>query len=85
MREEVKWFAEQMESKLQENDHKGGWQDCDLQWLVKRLKEEVNELESALKDFSISFNEYSENVIKESADVSNFSMMIADIVNKMCK
>ncbi|MBK5428546.1 hypothetical protein ACTFRP_31475 [Bacillus cereus group sp. MYBK234-1] len=85
MREEVKWFAEQMESKLQENDHKGGWQDCDLQWLVKRLKEEVNELESALKDFPISFNEYSENVIKESADVSNFSMMIADIVNKMCK
>ena len=29
MREEVKWFAEQMENKLQENDHKGGWQDCD--------------------------------------------------------
>ncbi|EJR71386.1 hypothetical protein JDS76_26155 [Bacillus cereus] len=85
MREEVKWFAEQMESKLQENDHKGGWKDCDLQWLVKRLKEEVNELELALKDFPISFNEYSENVIKESADVSNFSMMIADIVNKMCK
>ncbi|WP_289140753.1 hypothetical protein [uncultured Brevibacillus sp.] len=29
-REQVQWFAGQMESKLQENDHKGGWDNCDM-------------------------------------------------------
>ena len=33
VREQVLWFAEQMEAKLQENDHKGGWSNCDFPYL----------------------------------------------------
>ncbi|GIO05104.1 hypothetical protein J31TS6_11320 [Brevibacillus reuszeri] len=42
MRDSVKWFAERMETKLQENDHKGGW-------LMLRLKEETGELQAELE------------------------------------
>ncbi|MFF2528553.1 hypothetical protein ACFVS2_06520 [Brevibacillus sp. NPDC058079] len=76
MREQVQWFAEQMESKLKENDHKGGWLECDYEYLIARLREESLELrvslESAITDEDIL------EVIRESVDVANFAMMIAD-------
>lgn len=76
MREDVKWFAEQMESKLQENDHKGGWEECDPFWLLDRLKEEIFELKLSMA------RQENEDVIKECADVANFAMMIADKARK---
>ncbi|MED1557547.1 hypothetical protein [Bacillus paramycoides] len=81
MREEVKWFAEQMESKLQENDHKGGWQDCDCYWSLKRAREECLELLCELDAYrDLGLNK--EEIIKECSDVANFMMMIADKVRK---
>ena len=73
IRREVKWFAAKMESKLKENDHKGGWDYCGNSFLLKRLKEEVSELSVAVRsEFSTS-----ERIIGEAADVANFAMMIA--------
>ncbi len=72
IRDSVKWFANQMEFKLKRNA-KGGWDECDIHFLLKFLKREVAELEK-----SISFGNKSD-VIKEAADVANFAMMIADI------
>ncbi|MBN2257841.1 MAG: hypothetical protein JW704_08450, partial [Anaerolineaceae bacterium] len=46
-------FAELMEEKLRANDHKGGWDDETTTYLFKRLKEEVGELEEALKMRSV--------------------------------
>jgi NTP pyrophosphatase (non-canonical NTP hydrolase) len=82
MREQVKWFAEQMENKLKENDHKGGWDNCNVYWLWQRLQDESGELLTAInlyRDLGADKN----NIIKEAADVANFAMMIADIVRKL--
>jgi hypothetical protein len=57
-----------MEMRLRANDHKGGWYDCTLQYLKKRLHEEVMELRSSRRDTRV----------EEAADVANFAMMIAD-------
>lgn len=79
-------FAETMQRKLDKNkdkkcaemnpDGKGRtWKDCDLTWLLRRLREETLELDEAL------YNTDRENVIEEAADVGNFAMMIHDIAS----
>lgn len=84
VRESVKWFAEQMENKLKENDKKGGWDDCNIYWLIQRIREETNELLSAVnlnRDLGVT----KESIIREASDVANFAMMIADIARKHLK
>ena len=66
-------FAKAMENELIANSDKGGWQDCSLQYLINRLKQELGELERA-----IAKNESKHRIVSEAADVANFSMMIAD-------
>lgn len=73
VRPEVAWFAEQMELQLRANDHKGGWQGHESGELFDRLHEETDELAECLGD-----NEYTEDTVKEAADVANFAMMLAD-------
>lgn len=80
-REEVCWFAVEMEKTLLQNEDKGGWDDCDIGWLLMRLKEEVHELEYecnyvGTKDFDPS------DVLAEATDVANLAMMLADVVRK---
>jgi len=90
VRPEVWQFALLMEKKLKENDHKKSWKKCKILYLIKRLKEEVKELEDCFwiedsrsdfinigEDFMIKGKYSEEDVIKECADVSNFAMMIA--------
>jgi NTP pyrophosphatase (non-canonical NTP hydrolase) len=70
-------FASAMQKELDENSHKGTWrvrqQSCSPEALLKRLKEETTEIESA-----IALNQPVEEIIAECADVGNFAMMIAD-------
>jgi glutathionyl-hydroquinone reductase len=72
VRNSVDWFSKQMERKLKKNDHKGGWRNCELQYLSMRLTQERKELTEAIasKDF--------QKIIDECADIANFAMMIAD-------
>ena len=70
MRPQVAWFANEMERQLEENGCKLGWERCTDKWLLKRLRQEVEELEQAVKK--------GKNVVEEAADVANFAMMIAD-------
>jgi hypothetical protein len=79
VREPIRWFATKMESELRANDHKGGWSDCNIWWLLSRLREEVDELEVAMHMATAGDIGWDE-VIAESADVANFAMMIADRV-----
>ena len=69
-RKEVKAFAAMMEYKLKKNDHKGNFENTDVDFLLKRLKEEVNELEIAIKSES-----YFE-IMLEAADVANFACIL---------
>lgn len=43
-REVVRAFASAMERELRQNDHKAGWENDSVQWLLARLCEEVAEL-----------------------------------------
>ncbi len=67
-------FAAQMEKKLLDNDFKGGWSDSDVEYLIERLRDEVDELEKAVYSESKTGKE----ITLEAADVANYSMMIAD-------
>lgn len=72
-------FATEMEAKLDANRHKGdrqGWLSCTPHSLLTRLKEEVQELEDAMRDGRF------ESAKGEAADVGNFAMMIADVVEQ---
>lgn len=72
-RPEVRAFADLMEAKLRENDHKPGWKRDHPADLMDRLKEELAELHDAL------FAGDLELIGPEAADVANFAMMIADV------
>lgn len=76
-RESIMWFARLMEAKLQENDHKQHWSECDMQYLHERLHQEVGELDEEVKIAMVT-KLNSPNMPWEAADVANFCMMIAE-------
>ena len=80
VRPSVSWFAKRMEQTLQRNDYKGGWSECQWEYLIDRLREESQELRLALEA-----GDNVENIIKEATDVSNFAMMIAENAHKAFK
>ncbi|MBE5087581.1 hypothetical protein IGI03_05905 [Bacillus thuringiensis] len=86
VREEVKWFAEHMESKLQENEHKTGWTDCTVDFLSSQIRKNLNELDSMFQELPSNYSVFSANVIRQCSDMANYAMMIADISDKyICK
>lgn len=74
-RDRLLWFAMRQEGKLRLNEHKGGWGECSREYLLCRLKEEVAELEKAVRRKK---NYKQAEVESEAADVGNLAMMIAD-------
>lgn len=78
-RPEVIAFAVAMERKLKANDHKGGWHSCGLPYLLRRIKQEVEELETLV----CSTPRPPDQVCGEAADVGNFAMMIADVMEAL--
>jgi len=87
-RPEVVAFANIMEAKLRENDHKGGWKTDDAEDLFVRLGEECVELSEAIglwriqddwRSAALHLPACRKNVAREAADVANFAMMIADV------
>ena len=77
---EVVAFADAMEAQLRANDHKPGWKNDWSKDLLKRLREETDELEKTLEE-----PDYTGNILKEAADVANFAMMIADVCGGLNK
>lgn len=81
LRPAVRWFAERMEAKLQDNDYKGGWEHELPERLMCLLVKEVGELSSGLEAWRMD-DQWANAVIAECADVANFTMMIADLVRQ---
>ncbi|MCK5611299.1 hypothetical protein KAR91_56035 [Candidatus Pacearchaeota archaeon] len=52
------------------------YSNCSTEWLIKRLKEEVKELEGAINEGDI------ENAKRECGDVANFAAFILDILDR---
>jgi len=76
-RKELKWFIGVQEQKLRKVDDKRHWSLVPDGYLLKRLKEEVIELEQALDTRARGYDRQAE-ILSECADVANFAMMIAD-------
>lgn len=84
-------FAIAMEAQLRRNDHKGGWSSCTVDELLKRLREEVDELERECwptcrcREVGCGcFNLLDKNrVASEAADVANFAMMLSDVTGSL--
>lgn len=69
-------FAKAMDEVLSRNDHKGGWQDCDIEYLRHRLVEEMGEYFALLSCSKEAWTK--ERDKKELVDISNFCMMLWD-------
>jgi NTP pyrophosphatase (non-canonical NTP hydrolase) len=79
IRPEVLAFMEEMEARLRANDHKGGWEDCSYPYLIRRIREETDELLSSLGQVGVVDPA---EVRREAADVANFAMMVADVFGR---
>jgi hypothetical protein len=79
VKDKVGWFSKFMENKLIMNSYKGKWDEYSLQWLFEKLLVEISELYNATVRYDDleNFNK----IINESADISNYALMIADIIN----
>lgn len=73
VREEVKWFAGEMEKKLRKNDWRPEWKDAEPEYLLDLFHGHVRKFEQSLCDGN------EEKVTQDAADVANFAMMLADI------
>lgn len=79
IRPQLAQFAAAMEATLKLNDHKGGWEKEDINWLLERLFDEYEELETAASGNHRTFTKAEAAlIVKEATDVANFAMMIAD-------
>ncbi|MFA5744540.1 MAG: hypothetical protein WC936_07030 [Candidatus Nanoarchaeia archaeon] len=76
LRPSVLRFAQLMEKNLRAHDDKGGWDNCNVIWLVERMQEELVELEDAMIAGA------PDDIDDEAADVANFLMMIAENLRK---
>ena len=73
VRPEVRRFALAMEERLRANEHKGGWRDLAVSYLMARLHEESAELDEVVR-----LGGSPEQAKHDAADVANFAMMVAD-------
>lgn len=85
VRNEVGWFANQMERKLRVYDReKGerGWKRNDVAELFERLEDEVAELGHIIHTIysvpACGLEDMCAQAMEECADIGNFAMMIAD-------
>jgi NTP pyrophosphatase (non-canonical NTP hydrolase) len=68
-----------MDEVLCKNDHKGGWQDCDINYLRFRLVEELGEYFAWHNNYSPEWIEaHKDKIQKELIDIANFCMMLWD-------
>ena len=80
-RQELSEFALVQEFKLRQNDHKRHWLEAQLEHLMKRLIDEVSELDEALRWWQADpTRKAADNVLWECADVANFAMFVWDKV-----
>jgi NTP pyrophosphatase (non-canonical NTP hydrolase) len=88
LRPEVQAFAKLMERQLRANDFKGGWDRDPPLALLRRLRQETDELEQVLTDLDEAGEVFDDDRVEigcEAADVANFAMMVADVMGSLRK
>jgi hypothetical protein len=82
LRPEVQKFAEAMELKLRENDHKPGWKNESPFWLFEQAGTEYREAHDALAILfcdGTNREKQRNDARNELVDTANFLMMTADV------
>jgi hypothetical protein len=62
LRPEVRAFANLMEDRLRQNDHKGGWKACQITYLQDKLDEERAEFENGFAPIALALAYYGSRV-----------------------
>lgn len=70
---QLKAFFDAMVYKLARNAHKGKWEGATIRDMIQRGREELDELEEAVRGGNTL------DIILESADAANFAMMAASV------
>jgi len=84
VRPEVKAFAVLMERQLRANDWKGGWDQEHPRSMLRRLREETDELDAEVPvRFTPVAIAHRMRIGKEAADIGNFAMMVADLCRSL--
>jgi hypothetical protein len=73
LRPVVRVFAEAMEEKLRKNDHRGGWDVDDYEYIWRQLHEHLGKL---------THHVYTDRarILPDAADVANLAMILCDIL-----
>ena len=71
-------FAKAMDDVLCNNDHKGGWQNCDINYLRFRLVEEMGEYFAWVNGDDGWKEEKIKQMKKELLDIANYALMLWD-------
>lgn len=70
------WFIQEMDAELKVNEWKGGWEDCDIAYLLGRASANLDLIRTAvLENSSDSLKTFA---VKCCADCANYCMMITD-------
>jgi hypothetical protein len=64
-------FAREMERRMRDNDHKGGWERCRPSWCLRRSLDEIGEA------FDLLIDGTEDTFHGECADAANFLMFAA--------
>lgn len=77
IRPEILGFAAAMERTMRKHDPEKGdsWTDCDLEFLINKLKEEFGEVLSSI-DLDSNGPKISKHTIDELVDLANIAMML---------
>ena len=72
----ITWFIKEMDYRLLENEWKGGWEECDIGYLLGRARANLDLIHTAvLENSSDSLKAFA---VKCCADCANYCMMMAD-------
>lgn len=80
-RDQVQWFAGEMEKALRENDYKGGWENSTYEFLFQGIDSNLFELKAELRAKRWD-KQTVPKAIKYATDIANFAMMIADYARR---
>ena len=79
MRDDVKEFAYYMETVLNDNESKGGWNQCTIEYLLEKLDHNMDEVRSGLRielGEVINLSAGIKTQRKTLVDIANYAMML---------